>query len=47
MYFLKTDGTHYLQTLRDDNDKCTHKDKYKDKDGRNSSVIVTKTKTKC
>ena len=34
MYFLKTDGTHYLQTPRDDNDKCTHKDKYKDKEKR-------------
>ena len=38
----RPDGTHYPQTPRDDNDKdeCTQKDKYKDKDARNSSVTV-------
>ena len=42
IYLLKVDDTHFPQTPRDDNDKdeCTQKDKYKDKDARNSSVQV-------
>ena len=42
IYLLKADNTHYPQTPRDDNDKdkYTQKDKYKDKDARNSSVPV-------